>query len=128
MSTSTRSNKIVLSVDDMPEVLLGIKAALRGHYKVFGVTNAEDALDFIGKQNPHLFVLDIEMPYIDGYDLASIIRMDKRHKATPIIFLTGHSTRGHVLSSMQAGGNDFIIKPINHSLFLAKVIAFLEKK
>ena len=124
---SNVSNKIILSVDDSPEVLLGITAALKGQYKVHGVTSAEEALVFISKRSPHLFILDIEMPYIDGYDLASIIRMNDKYKNVPIIFLTGHSTRGHVLSSMEAGGNDFIVKPINHALFFAKVQTYLSQ-
>ena len=122
---STLSNKIVLCVDDMPEMLIGIKAALKGHYKVHGVSSAIEALNLMNRQKVDLFVLDIEMPHIDGYDLASLIRMDRRYSNTPIIFLTGHSTRGHVRSSMEAGGNDFVVKPLDHALFLDKVKTFL---
>ena len=121
----TLSNKIVLCVDDKPWDLSVIKVALKDHYKVFSAKSAVEALDFMNRQKVNLFILETEMPYIDGYDLALLIRMDNRYTETPIIFLSRHATRGHVISSMQAGGNDFIIKPIDPDQFLAKVKSFL---
>ena len=125
---SVNKNKIVLSVDDVPEILMGVKAALKDHYNVYGVCSATDAINFMNKRAPDLFILDIDMPFIDGYDLAALIRMDERYVRTPIIFLTGYSTHGHVMSSMQAGGNDYVVKPINHKVLLDKVNSFLAKK
>ena len=122
---STLSNKIVLSVDDKSWDLSIIKVALKDHFKVFSAKSAIEALDFMNKQKVNLFLLETEMPYIDGYDLALLIRMDYRYTETPIIFLSKQATRGHVIASMEAGGNDFIIKPIDHAQFLAKVKSFL---
>ena len=122
---STLSNKIVLIVDDKPEDLAVIKVALKGQYKVFGVSSAIEALDFMNKQKVNLFILETEMSYIDGYDLSLLIRMDSRYTETPIVFLSKQATRGHVMSSMEAGGNDFIIKPIDQAKFLVKVRSFL---
>ena len=122
---STLSNKIVLTVDEKSWDLSIIKVALKDHYKVFGVKSAIEALEFMNKQRVNLFILETEMPYIDGYDLALLIRMDYRYTETPIIFLSEQATRGHVIASMEAGGNDFIIKPIDHAQFLAKVKSFL---
>ena len=118
--------KIVLSVDDMPEILAGVKSVLKGYYDVFGVTGAAEAMKFLLTREPDLFILDIDMPLIDGYDTATLIRMDEKHKNTPIIFLTSNSTRGHVLKAIEAGGNDYMVKPINRELLLSKAQKFLD--
>jgi PleD family two-component response regulator len=117
--------KMILSVDDMPEILSGVKAALKYHYKVFGVTSAVDAMTFLKNHKPDLFILDIDMPFIDGYDTASFIRKDENHAKTPIIFLTSNATRDHVIKAVESGGNDYIVKPINHSVLLKKVRKYL---
>ena len=113
--------KTILSVDDMPEILAGVKAALKEHYNVFGVTGAAEAMKFLLTHKPDLFILDIDMPLIDGYDTATLIRMDENHAATPIIFLTSNVTRGHVMRAIEVGANDYLVKPIDHSLLLEKM-------
>ena len=117
--------KSILAVDDRPEMLASITAALMGRFKVFGVTSGIIALSFIQKHTPDLFILDIDMPGMDGYTLSKTLRNSEKHLSTPIIFLTSHSSREHVIKAMKAGGNDFIVKPANHTYLLTKVTKFL---
>ena len=119
------TRKVILAVDDRPEILSGINAALKGRYKVFGVTDGELALQFLQTQTPDLFILDIDMPGMDGYELSGAIRKIAAHKETPIIFLTGNSSREHVLKAMRAGGNDFLVKPAGHEVLLTKTGKYL---
>ena len=118
-------SKIVVAVDDRPEILTSITAALKEHLKVYGFTSGPQALEFMKTRIPDLFILDIDMPVFDGYTLAKTIRKNENHATTPIIFLTGNSSREHVLKAMKAGANDFIVKPANHEMLLTKVIKFL---
>ena len=121
----TLSNKTVLIVDNKPEDIAIIKVALKGHYKVYGATGSIEALDLMNRKKVNLFLIDTVLPYIDGYDLALLIRMDNRYTETPILFLGEQATRGHVMSSMEAGGNDFIIKSNDRAQFLDKVKSYL---
>ena len=120
------SPKTVLAVDDRPEILTNISHILKGHYKVFGVTSGPAALRLLETRAPDLFILDIDMPGMNGFELALAIRANARHARAPIIFLTGNSSRDHVLGALQAGGNDFIVKPARSDTLLAKVGKYLQ--
>jgi len=124
-SSAGESPKVILAVDDRPEMLSAVSAALKGRYKVFGVTNGDAALKFLQNKKPDLFILDIDMPRMNGYELSILIRRNKNHASTPIIFLTGNSSRGHVMKALQAGGNDFLVKPVGNDALLKKVGKYL---
>lgn len=121
----TDLSKKILAVDDRPEILSFVSNALKMHYKVLGAPNGNIALKVMAAQKPDLFILDIDMPGMDGYELARKIRATDDHKDTPIIFLTGNSSRERVLEAINAGVNDFIIKPTSHKNLLAKSAKFL---
>jgi CheY-like chemotaxis protein len=118
--------KTVLAVDDRPEILSYVNAALRGHYKVLCAPSGKIALQIILRQKPDLFYLDIEMPEMDGFELAAQIRADAAHADTPIIFLTGNAPREHIEKGIRLGVNDFIVKPSNHISLLVKARTHLD--
>ena len=118
-------SKTILAVDDMTDILSFINSALKNHYKVIGVTGAEKALKVIEIQKPDLFILDIDMPIMDGFELCRQIRATGNHSKTPIIFLTGNGSRDHITAAIMAGCNDFIVKPTSHETLLTKVNKFL---
>ena len=112
----------VLAVDDMPESLSFISNVLKNHFKVFRVTNGETALKVLKTQEISLVILDIDMPDMNGYDLAAAIRKIPEYTGVPIIFLSGNSTREHILKAKQVGAVDFLIKPTNFEALLSSVI------
>jgi len=120
-------NKCVLAVDDMPEILSFVNNAIKDNYKVIPVPSGRAALAALKAHTPDLFILDIEMPEMDGFELAATIRKMPEHAATPIIFLTGNSSRSYITKAMQVGADEFIIKPASHGYLLAKVGGFLNK-
>jgi len=102
----------ILAVDDIPVTLSLLKSVLSSSaYKFYGVTSGAAALDFLNGHAPDLFILDIEMPYMNGFELAGKIR-EAGHYA-PIVFLTGNTTRDYVRRAMKSGASDFIVKPVN---------------
>jgi len=121
----TDLSKIILAVDDMPEILSFVNSALKSHYKVIAVPGGKTALKVLETQTPSLFILDIDMPEMDGFELAGIIRGKVKYAQTPLIFLTGNSTREHITKAMAVGCNEFIVKPSNHDYLLTKVGKFL---
>ena len=117
--------KIILAVDDMPEMLSFVNNTLKSRYKVIAVPSGAAALTVLRTQKPELFILDIDMPKMDGYELARIIRSNDDHAKTPLVFLTGNSTREHVTKAMMVGCDDFIVKPASHERLLTVAGKFL---
>lgn len=116
---------IILAVDDMKPLLSSVVSMLLDQYVVMAVTSGVSALKVLEKHSPSLFLLDIEMPQMDGYELAAAIRADERFKDTPIIFLTAKANREAVVAAIQHGGNDYIVKPVEKELLLEKIQRFL---
>jgi len=112
----------ILAVDDMPESLSFISNVLKNHFKVFRVTNGQTALKVLKTQEISLIILDIDMPDMNGYDLAAAIRKIPAYAGVPIIFLSGNSTREHILKAKQVGAVDFLIKPTSYESLLTSVI------
>jgi len=116
----------VLAVDDMPESLSFISNVLKNHFKVFRVTNGQTALKVLKTQEISLIILDVDMPDMSGYDLATEIRKIPKYAKIPIIFLSGNSTREHILKAKQVGAADYIIKPTNYETLLTSVLKHID--
>ena len=110
----------VLAVDDIPVTLNMLKTTLvEAGYKVNCVTSGAAALDFVGKFTPDLFILDIEMPKMNGFELAE--RLKDVGQLAPIVFLTGNTTRDYLMKAVKIGAVDFIVKPVNSGSIAAKI-------
>jgi len=115
----------ILAVDDDAFLLESLKQIFLGtKYKLTGVNSGIAAMRFLQKHTPDLFILDIEMPEMNGYELAQKIR-DYGKKA-PIIFLTGNAGKEYVLKAILAGAADFILKPVTRELALERVGKFIK--
>jgi len=116
--------KTILAVDDAAISLTMLKQSLQGEpYKLTCVNSGESALQYLKKNDPNLFLLDIEMPKMNGYELAEKIR-ESGHEA-PIIFLTGNSAKEYVIKAIKAGASDFIVKPIYKENLTEKINKYL---
>jgi len=116
--------KVILAVDDETFSLDVLKAALKGvSCRVIGVTSGADALNVLKAQKPDLFVLDIDMPEMNGIELAK--RIKESGQASPIIFITGNAAKDYVMAAIDAGASDFILKPINPQSATKRIGKFL---
>lgn len=118
----------VLVVDDRPENLTlaaGVLAELS--HPVVAVGSGDEALRCLIKQDFAVILLDVNMPGLDGYALARMIRQRKRSAATPIIFLTAEArTEVSVSRGYALGAVDYIFRPLEPEILKAKVSVFLE--
>ena len=121
-----KAKKKILAVDDVPDVLNMVKSVLQEEYAVYGVTNHTSALKFLANNSANLILLDIEMPDMSGFELLGIIRKIKACETTPVLFLTGSVTVENIIKSRQAGGNDFLKKPIDAQVLLSKIAQHME--
>ena len=118
----------VLLVDDRPENILALEATLEplGH-RLTSATNGEEALRLLLDEDFAVILLDVQMPGIDGFELADMIRSRERTRATPIVFLTaGSSHEQQVARGYEAGGVDYLLKPYDPAVLRAKVAVFVE--
>jgi CheY-like chemotaxis protein len=119
-SGSESGEKLILAVDDAPFLLQTLKMHLQDSpYKLVCVTSGAEALRFIKRKTPDLYILDIEMPEMDGYDLA--LEIAATGKTAPIIFLTGNSDKDSVIRALTLGAADFIIKPVGKEQVLSRI-------
>jgi len=122
---SERGIKNILAVDDTTFFLSTLKSYMQDmpQYKLTCVTSGDEALRFIKKVTPDLFILDIEMPGMNGFDLAENL-VNSGQKA-PIVFLTANSAEKTVLRAIECGAADFIVKPTNRTQVISKISKFL---
>jgi putative two-component system response regulator len=118
---------IVLSVDDNPSILLAVSSLLGDEYTVYTmseVINESMLIELLKKVTPDLFLLDYNMPALNGFDLIPIIRNFPVHEETPIIFLTSDGTADRVSAAVKLGACDYIVKPIDKAKLLEKISAY----
>lgn len=93
-------------------------------YEVDAVTNFRDVRSYIKVSNPHLILLDINLPYLDGYTLNREIR---KFSDIPIIVVTSRDNEIDELMSMNLGADDFVTKPYNLQILIARMEKLLKR-
>jgi len=114
--------KRILATDDEPDILLIIKTALQSEgFDVETAPCGADCLESAKANPPHLFLLDVMMPEMDGFE---VVRQLKAHEPTstvPIIMLTGVSECGKIADALSHGVNYYIVKPFDFEDLVSKV-------
>ena len=118
----------ILAVDDSPVMLKTVSSILSDEYKVYGMPNPKMLENFLKQISPDLFLLDYEMPEINGFELIPVIRSFEEHKDTPIIFLTSLGTGEHVSTAHALGASDFVVKPFQGDNLREKIAKHIVRK
>lgn len=118
----------ILIVDDKPNNLFTLENVLkRLDVDTVKASSGNDALRATLHHEFALAVLDVQMPEMDGYELARLLRLDERTRHIPIIFLSAvYSDEPNIFRGYESGGVDFLTKPFNPEVLLSKVRIFLE--
>lgn len=118
----------VLLVDDEPDILdfVGYNLKREG-YRVFTAGNGPDAITLARQHAPHLIILDVMMPGMDGIEACREIRKIPELSRTIITFLTARGEDYSQLAGFDAGGDDYIAKPIKPGLLISRVKALLRR-
>jgi len=115
---------VVLIVDDVPENLSLLHDALdEAGYTVLVATHGEAALQRAAQLVPDIILLDAVMPGIDGFEVARRLKAMGETAHIPIVFMTGLSETEHVVAAFQAGGVDYVVKPLRPREVLARIKA-----
>ncbi len=116
----------VLLIEDNPQNSYLTTFLLEKHgYKVTTAADGQLGIHLAQKLKPDLILLDIQLPLMDGYEVASRLRCIKDLHDTPIIAVTSYAMVGDREKSLAAGCNGYIEKPINPDTFVAEISRFL---
>ena len=118
----------VLVVDDEPDIVEILSYNLKKqNYIVFEALNGEDAILSAGKNHPDLIIMDIRMPGISGIEACRIIKHDVLTQDIPVLFLTADSDEYTSMNAIDAGGDQFITKPIRPALLIGMIKELIQK-
>lgn len=118
----------ILLVDDEPDILeiVGYNLSQEG-YKIITAENGRDAIVTAKKELPHLIIMDVMMPGIDGIEACEQIRKIPELQHAIITFLTARGEDYSQVAGFDAGADDYITKPIKPKLLVSKVKALLRR-
>jgi two-component system OmpR family response regulator len=117
----------VLVVDDEPSIVDVISMALRHHG--FGVATAasgQEALDVVRRWHPHVMVLDVMLPDMEGFEVAR--RLSAEHAEVPILFLSARDATADKVRGLTTGGDDYVTKPFSLEELIARLRNILRRR
>ena len=113
---------VILAVDDAEDLLALIGKALASEYRVKLAGDGGDALTLVAEApQPDLILLDVDMPGASGYEICQLLKEDPATAHIPVIFLTGKVEPAEQLEGLDVGAVDYLTKPINGRLLMARV-------
>ena len=118
----------ILLVDDEPDVIEIIRYNLdQEGYKIYTASDGKEALKKAKKNIPHLIIMDVMMPNIDGIEACEQLRNDVSFNETIIMFLTARGEDYSQVAALEAGADDYVTKPIKPKIIVSKVKALLRR-
>ena len=119
----------VLIVDDSPTMRRIIANTLKklGYDDVVEAGDGAEGLDCIAQGQPSLILTDWSMPYMDGCEFVRTLRTRAGMETIPVLMVTTHAERTHVMQALQAGVDDYLVKPFTPDTLKEKIDALLGK-
>ena len=122
------TNFKILLVDDEPDILEFLSYNINKEgYEVYTAQNGIEAIEEAKKVNPHLILLDVMMPEMDGIETCEVLRQDKNFQNTIIAFLTARGEDYSQIAGFDAGGDDYITKPVKPKVLISRIKALLKR-
>ncbi len=126
---SEKSKSKILVVDDMPENVELIEAYLSlEHYDVITASSGKEVLQKLKEEKLDVILLDVMMPEISGYEVCKIVKSNPETQFIPVLMLTALSELEDRIKGIEAGADDFLIKPINRLELKTRVKSLLKVK
>jgi len=119
----------ILIVDDLSTNLEIIGQMLQSeNYSIMVAQDGETALELVSKSKPDLILLDIMMPYMDGFEVCKVLKQNSKTSSIPIIFVTALKDTRDIVQGFKLGAVDYVTKPFNKSELLSRVRTHVELK
>jgi len=124
-----RTPPLILIVDDNPTNLDILQARLTANnYETITAKDGEAGLAMAREKLPDLILLDIMMPKMDGIEVCRRLKSDPAVPFMPIVMVTAKADSKDVVAGLEAGGDDYLTKPVDHSALIARVKSMLRIK
>lgn len=118
----------IFVVDDEQDILELVEFILyKENYRVSCFDSGESILKAVKQDRPDLVLLDLMLPGVDGFDVCKIIKNDDNLKDVPVIMLTAKGEEADVVSGLEIGADDYIVKPFSSRVLTARVKAMLRR-
>ena len=125
-TTSAETSPHLLVVEDEPNIRELLATSLRfAGFEVEVAGDGESAIDAVHRMEPDLIVLDVMLPDIDGFEVASRLRATERHQ--PILFLTARDSLDDKIKGLTVGGDDYVTKPFSLEEVIARIRVILRR-
>ena len=119
----------ILVVDDSPANVEILQMRLQAQgYEIKTAADGEEALTAVRAHNPDLILLDVMMPKLDGIEVCRRLRADPALPYVPIILVTAKADSKDVVAGLDAGGDEYLTKPVDHAALGARVKSMLRIK
>ncbi len=120
--------RVLLAEDDLVSRKMVAIILEKNGFEVIAVENGKDAISAFEKEKFHLILMDINMPYLDGYSATAIIRLKEKGLMyqTPIIAMTAYALKGDREKCLESGMNDYLTKPVDFKQVLEKVQKYVK--
>lgn len=120
--------KLISIVDDEEDILEALSVFLKKNgYDVNTYTNATDFFKQLKKKTPDLFILDLMLPDMDGYDICKQLKNDSNYSSIPIIMLSAKSEESDKVIGLELGADDYVTKPFSQKELLARIKVILKR-
>ncbi|WMW26123.1 PAS domain S-box protein [Methanolobus sediminis] len=123
-----KTGHTVLIVDDDPLNVRLLEVFLSKHYSVLAAYSGEEALEIVGSKPIDLVILDIMMPGMDGYEVCRRIKANESTKFIQVIIVTALSSKDDRIKGIEAGADEFLVKPVDRVEVLTRVRTLLKNK
>ncbi|OCH97686.1 hypothetical protein A8135_02275 [Legionella jamestowniensis] len=124
-NASHKKNQLPLMIlaDDNSDIRAYIVSLLKDKFNIIAVENGKAALEAIDQSNPQIILSDIMMPFLDGYELTKILKSKKDTCHIPIILITAKAGDDAVVTSLDVGADDYLVKPFSPQELIARTTA-----
>ena len=117
----------VLIIDDDPDIRDVLNLSLSEHYTIFAAANGKEGLEMVKAKNPDLIITDYNMPVMNGPEFCRQLRHDILLRHLPIIMLTGKSETKDMVTGIESGTDDYLVKPFEPETLLARIRMILKR-
>ena len=125
MENNSHKKKLIDVIQHITEIL-SYNIEKEG-FEVFTAQNGKEGIEQAKKINPHLILMDVMMPEMDGIEACEILRQDKNMQNTIIAFLTARGEDYSQIAGFDAGGDDYITKPVKPKVLISRIKALLKR-
>ena len=117
----------ILTIDDDPDILDVLDLTLSEFYEVIQAPNGQEGLKLVQTKNPNLVICDYMMPIMTGKEFCKTMKKDILLEHIPVIMLTGKGETKDMVGGIEAGADDYIVKPFEPSALLARIKMILRR-